>query len=164
MKKLLSYQKYFQSLPAKPIAGGALIFDPQGRLLILKTTYRDGWIIPGGIAEAGESPRQACIREIKEELGLNIKLGGLICVDYKIAADKKIKDDSLQFIFNGGKLSPPQTKRIRLNPDEHSAIAFVPVKQALTMLNPRLAKRIPACLKALKTKSYVYLENGESRN
>src|SRR3989338_5585071 len=98
MKKLLPYADYFKSLPTKPIASGALIFDTQGRLLILKTTYRAGWIIPGGIVEVGESPIKACLRECREELCLDIKLGRLICLDYKIVTDKNLKDDSLQLI------------------------------------------------------------------
>lgn len=160
MKKFLSYQKYFQSLSAKPIASGALIFDKKGRLLILQTTYRDGWIIPGGIVEKGESPIEACLRECREELGIAVKIRSLICLDYKVRTDKQICDDSLQMIFDGGSLSLKKIKKIKLNSDEHSAMAFVPIKQALTMLNPRLAKRIPLCIKARKTKTCVYLEGG----
>lgn len=161
MKKLLPYAEYFQTLPRKPIAAGALIFDKQGRLLILKATYRAGWIIPGGIVEEGESPTKACLREIQEELGLNLQLRKLICVDYKGATDKKIHDDSIQMIFDGGILSDVRIKQIHINQEEHSEFAFVSVKQSLSMLNPKLAKRIPFCLKALKAKTCVYLENGE---
>ena len=58
-------------LPSVPVSAGALIFDHAGRLLILKPTYKSGWTIPGGIMEAdGESPWQACQREIREECGL----------------------------------------------------------------------------------------------
>ena len=46
-------------------AAGALIFDEAGRLLILKPNYKKGWTIPGGQIEPhGESPWQACRREI----------------------------------------------------------------------------------------------------
>ena len=42
------------------LSAGALLFDDTGRFMIVDPTYKVGWEIPGGIVEAGESPRQAC--------------------------------------------------------------------------------------------------------
>lgn len=39
--------------------------------------FKDGWEFPGGKIEAGETSRQALIREIKEELDTEIKVGEL---------------------------------------------------------------------------------------
>ena len=40
--------------------------------------YKDGWEFPGGKVEPGESPQQALIREIKEELDTVIEVGDLL--------------------------------------------------------------------------------------
>jgi hypothetical protein len=57
------------ALPAIPVSAGALIFDRAGRLLILKPVYKSGWTISGGVMEAdGESPWEACRREVREDL------------------------------------------------------------------------------------------------
>ncbi|MDO5100907.1 MAG: (deoxy)nucleoside triphosphate pyrophosphohydrolase [Eubacteriales bacterium] len=40
--------------------------------------FKGGWEFPGGKIEAGESPQQALIREIKEELDTEISVGELI--------------------------------------------------------------------------------------
>ena len=52
---------------ARPlVAAGVLFFDEQGRVMLVDPTYKPGWEIPGGYVEAGESPLEACVREVKE--------------------------------------------------------------------------------------------------
>ena len=49
--------------------------------------YKDGWEFPGGKIEAGESPQQALVREIKEELDTDIAVGDcLTTVEYDYPA------------------------------------------------------------------------------
>ncbi|TQS23436.1 NUDIX hydrolase [Microbispora sp. KK1-11] len=40
------------------------------RLLLVFNRFRDCWELPGGLIDPGETPRQAAVRELREESGL----------------------------------------------------------------------------------------------
>jgi 8-oxo-dGTP diphosphatase len=42
------------------------------KVLLVRTSYQDGWVAPGGGIKATEAPVQAAIREASEELGLQL--------------------------------------------------------------------------------------------
>ncbi|WP_433119297.1 NUDIX domain-containing protein [Micromonospora sp. CA-246542] len=50
-----------------------LVVDENGRLLLVRHTGSpDRWGVPGGAVEIGESPAQAAVREVREEIGVQI--------------------------------------------------------------------------------------------
>lgn len=52
---------------------GAIIFNPENRVLLCKSTkWNNQFVIPGGHIELGERMEDALIREVKEETGLDI--------------------------------------------------------------------------------------------
>lgn len=58
---------------AVPVAFGAAgaVYDAQGRVLLVRHTYMDGWRLPGGGVGRGEAAAAAVLRELKEEVGLS---------------------------------------------------------------------------------------------
>jgi 8-oxo-dGTP pyrophosphatase MutT (NUDIX family) len=57
----------------------AVIFDSGGQHILLTRRRDNGrWCLPGGMMEAGESAAESCIREVKEETGLNVRIVRLI--------------------------------------------------------------------------------------
>ncbi len=62
------------------IGAFAIILDEQQRVLLCHRRDIDRWNLPGGGIMHGETPWQAVIREVKEEVGLNVvanKLSGV---------------------------------------------------------------------------------------
>ncbi|MFC7343170.1 NUDIX hydrolase [Saccharopolyspora griseoalba] len=60
---------------------GALVFDPRGRLLLVKRANEPGrgqWSLPGGRVEQGEGDHSAVRREVFEETGLDVTVGDLV--------------------------------------------------------------------------------------
>lgn len=154
-------EHFTERLPKKRMAAGALFFDGSGRILIVKPTYRPEWLVPGGVVEHGESPLAACAREIREELGLALDPRRLLCLDYQSAdADGT---EALHFVFLGGVLSPDQIARITPPPAEITEHRFVGYEEAMTRLDPPLARRIALSLAALDADRTVYAEDGHER-
>jgi len=151
-------ENYYENLPKKRMGAGALIFNEKGWLLILKPTYKDHWTIPGGVVDKNESPRKACIREIKEEIGLDKKELRFLCVDY-YGNPVNQKGESLQFLFYGGVLNDEEIKNIKTPPEEIGDYKFIDVSE-VGLFNKGLSARIPKALEAIKSNTAFYLEDG----
>lgn len=152
-----SEQQFYQSLPRKIIGAGAL-FRVGEKWLIVKPTYKDGWSIPGGTVDPEEAPSQACRREVREELGLDCGPLTLIAIDY--VETLGVRPEMIHFLFFGGELSHEQIKQIVLPRDELSEFRLVALDEALALLRPGLATRIPFALRALDAGRICYLERG----
>ena len=58
----------------------AVIFDSANRVLLCHRTDRDLWNLPGGRVGPGEAPWEAVVREVREEVGLEVRVEKLLGV------------------------------------------------------------------------------------
>ncbi|MEW6703994.1 MAG: NUDIX hydrolase [Pseudomonadota bacterium] len=65
-------------MPASTTSCGVLLLDAQQELLLCHATGAAHWDIPKGLAEPGEAPRDAAVRETFEETGLTLAPGSLL--------------------------------------------------------------------------------------
>ncbi|MCX3058791.1 NUDIX domain-containing protein [Streptomyces beihaiensis] len=155
------FATYIAGLPRVLAATAVLLRDEEGRVLLVEPNYRDGWALPGGTVESdeGETPRQGARRETLEEIGLDIRPGRLLAVDW---VPGNARPPLVAYLYDGGVLPAHRHAAIRLQEEELLSWRFAP-RQELTVLLPgALGRRVHAALEVLAAgRGTVELENGE---
>lgn len=103
----------------------ALINTENGYLVTKRskeeTTFPEYWDIPGGLAEYGELPREAVIRETKEEVGLDIMPTSVIHEDSNLDKSKSLIFIRLVYLCE----LKSKIDDIILQEEEHSEYKFI---------------------------------------
>ena len=86
-----------------------------------ETTFPEYWDIPGGLAETGELPREAVIRETKEEVGLDIMPTSVIHEDSNLDKSKNLIFIRLVYLCE----LKSKIDDIILQEEEHSEYKFI---------------------------------------
>jgi ADP-ribose pyrophosphatase YjhB (NUDIX family) len=141
------------------LAAGALFADG-GRILLVRKTYGNGWDIPGGYVDEGESPAAACERELREELGLERTARRLLVHDW---APAQAEGDKILYIFDCGDLGGDES-RIRLDGAEIEKTEWIEVADLAAYVIPRLVRRLRCAYEARMSGQMLYLEHGQPRS
>ncbi|GGC95041.1 hypothetical protein GCM10011512_22590 [Tersicoccus solisilvae] len=147
---------FIATLPRRRLAAGALIRDPDGRVLMVQPNYKQGWELPGGTVEAGEDPRTGCTREVLEEVGLDLPVGRLLVVEHGISHG--VWGDATIFLYDGGTIDADTA--VSVQAEELLGYRFVPPADVATLAMPGLANRIAVGLAALADGQTRELVNG----
>lgn len=142
----------------KRVAVDVLLRDRFGGFLVVNPTYKPGWDLPGGMSEANEPPHVTAVRELKEELGLKVRLRSVLVVDW--VPPHGPWDDQLSFIFDAGTLDSAAAAALRPHDEELSELVFVTPDKAAAMFQERLHRRFRAALRALADGKTTYLYDG----
>lgn len=161
MSAQLPAAEYYASLPKALAGAGALFHDPHDRVLLVRPAYRhDTWEIPGGTMDAGEYPWATARREITEELGIDLRPGRLLAVDW-VPAQPDGRPALANFIFDGGSLTEQNAHHtLHRQPDELTDWRLCSPEESDRLLAPHLARRIRACAAALSHGHTAYLQHG----
>ncbi|MGD3107060.1 NUDIX hydrolase [Streptomyces sp. YGL11-2] len=144
---------------AETLAAGVLLFDDRDRVLLVDPTYKPGWEFPGGIVEPGEAPAHAGVREVAEELGIQLpRAPRLLVLDWE--APKPPGFGGLRLLFDGGTLTGDRIRQLLLPGSELRDWRFVTEAEAETMLPPVRWNRLRWALRARERGCPLHLEAG----
>lgn len=108
-----------------------VIFDSDRRVLLCHRRDMDAWNLPGGGVEAGETPWDAVIREVAEEVGARaevVRLGGLY-----------FKPDQDEIVFN---FECQIVEGTPTTSDEAAGVGYFPLEAMPPNTSPKQAERI----------------------
>lgn len=143
-------------LPRKRTIAQGVLRDPHGRVLVCELSYKREWDLPGGVVDPGESPATCVEREIQEELGIEVRAGRLLAVNW--LPPWRGWDDALLYLFDlgvhgAGELDPALFLR-----REIAGAHWLSVPDAAPHVAPYTARMLEVAADAEHT---AYLENSE---
>jgi ADP-ribose pyrophosphatase YjhB (NUDIX family) len=152
--RYLDAAEWYDQLPTVYLAAAAVITNPGGRILLVKPNYRNHWNLPGGICEHGEDPYAGCVREVREEIGLDLPIGPLLVADWVAPAGPRPRP-IISMIFDGGTLA--SADGITLQYEELDDYLFTAPEDVGNYLPASVAPRVPAALAARGSGGASYL-------
>ena len=121
--------------PLDAVSAGGVVYRRNGRgveVVLVKRRDRDGWALPKGTAEEGETLEQTALREVREETGLVVEIVDRVGRDrYSVAAPRsRARVDKTVHHY----LMEPLGGDLSLHDDEHPAVGWFDINEALRQL------------------------------
>jgi 8-oxo-dGTP pyrophosphatase MutT (NUDIX family) len=145
------------TLPRTRVIAQGLIRDGTGRVLLCELTYKSDWDLPGGVVDPHESPRMAVEREVAEELGLHLRPGRLLAVNW--LPPYRQWDDAVLFVFDLGEV-PDLLGRARLEAGELAGVHWVQQGDVAAHAAPYVARHVDSIMTADPSRGPLVLEDG----
>jgi 8-oxo-dGTP pyrophosphatase MutT (NUDIX family) len=135
-------------------AAGVLISRPDGRTMLVRTHHRTGLVLPGGMVEEGESPAVAAEREVREEVGLDVRVTRLLAVQHKAADDRAPE----RYLFDFECEPLTATPLLRLQADEIAEVFWLSEDDAVARHVESGRARLHAAFAARRNGSTAYVD------
>lgn len=143
-------------LPKKRTIAQGVLRDPAGRVLLCELSYKKEWDLPGGVVDPGESPATCVEREVQEELGLEVRAGRLLAVNW--LPPWRGWEDAMLYLFDLGVHDTGELDPSRFLRREIAGAHWRSVADAGAHVAPYTARMLEVAHDAEHT---AYLENSE---
>ena len=117
----------------------ALPLTPEGRIVLVKLRYAPGWRLPGGGRAENEDPRDAVLRELREEIGMISH--GEVCLACELEERPDFKRDLASLLV---------VRDVRYRPQRWSWEVEAVMEAGLDDLPADLSSRAATWLEALR--------------
>ncbi|MGW9021225.1 NUDIX hydrolase [Leucobacter chromiiresistens] len=117
------------------------VVERRGKILLThwRRGHLHGWTLPGGGIESGEDPRDAVVREVAEETGLEAKVGKLLGVDSRVMVREEVPagDDpelhTIRIVYRATVVDGPLRNEVDGSSDEARWVALRDIKSLRTL-------------------------------
>ena len=93
--------------PSYTVGAMVIIERADGAVLLARLSYRNSWGVPGGLLKRGESPGNAALREVREEIGMEVELLG----DPAVVVDEEAQRVAIVFRGRPAEGADPELAR-----------------------------------------------------
>ena len=153
----LAFNKLLNArMPRKRLIAQGILRTDGDRIALCQLTYKKDWDLPGGIVDPGESPAHCVVREVKEELGLDVAVRSLLAVNW--LPPYRGWDDALLCLFDLGHVPEDFLERASLEAREIKAVHWADAATVAERVAPYTARMVAEVL-AARVEGTVYLEN-----
>ncbi len=160
-------EEFVRTLPRALHSASVLLFDPEGRLLLLHDSSSEGraakgwpqrWWAPGGLLREGEAPAKGAWREALEETGLHLA-EPLVPVGVDFVPPAEGWPPVSSYFFSTGPLTWEQVDSIALS-DEHDDHQFHQLSDWEGQVSPTMHGRLTALVAAFAHEQQIVLHCG----
>lgn len=126
------------------------VVERRGKLLLThwRRGHLHGWTLPGGGLDPGEDPRDAVVREVFEETGLEARVGKLIGVDSRVMVREEVPEGTdpelhtIRIIYRATVKDGPLQNEVDGSSDEARWVSIRDVKGLRTLSLVQAAMRM----------------------
>jgi len=142
-------------LPTKRVIAQGLIRNSGNEILLCELTYKQEWDLPGGVVDPHESAAHAVIREIREEMQIEVSPQSLAAVNW--LPPWRGWDDAMLFVFDLG-VDDDVIARARLEPRELRSLHWCTLDEVERRSAPYVTRMLRRL--AQHKEGTAYLEDG----
>lgn len=145
-------------LPKKRVIAQGVLRTPDDDVLLCELVYKKDWDLPGGVVDPNESPAHCVVREVKEELGLDVTVQGLLAVNW--LPPYRGWDDALLVLFDLGVVDRSFTEAAVFQRREIKGVHWSGVEVIAERVAPYTARML-AEVALGRLEDTMYLENSD---
>ena len=151
---------YYDQQPKKRVVSWILIFDKNDRVLVVKPSYLEHWLYPGGGADANEPPITAARRELRAELGVEPDPLRLAYVNY-LSPQPTGQNDMVAFALTTNPvMGDAFLASLQLQTDEIDEARFVGLDELHHYVGEHRAKPTRTYVQSHHNHGICYMEDG----
>jgi RimJ/RimL family protein N-acetyltransferase/8-oxo-dGTP pyrophosphatase MutT (NUDIX family) len=131
-------------LPKKRVIAHIVVRDTSGRVLLCKASYKHDLELPGGVVEPDEDPVTGALRELQEELGVELPLGSVLAIDW--LPRWQGWGDAIEILYDGGVHEPDLLDRLQPDGFEILSVGWFRSDELEDVVSPLNQRRLPRLL------------------